>query len=347
MKLENGFYFYLTYTDCPKHKCQNIISFFSINDDKMVLYGFDDSMPNPIDDNSICQSLSHKLDTSIDDEVYQYLDSSFSSLKSGTLYEKEIIKSNFDIGDKYYNIYRPLFNINIVGYSNDGLIDYNPNLNDYADSKVRNNQEYYNLLNQLEILVDDLNEIFKTLAPRTDNLTAFGHSIRNIIILACTEIDAMMNNILDKNCVKRKGKYRTMNDYVKLLEPLRLREYSLSFSRHNDLPNLSPFANWDSQDRTKSLVWYDAYNKIKHDRETNFYKATLENAINSIAAYAIILIAQFGYRNDLWSEKVGKVLEVISEPQWNIKDFYIPKLDSEPISMLNEKGLNFPFIDTH
>lgn len=310
----------------------------------MLLYGFDDSMPNPIDDNSICQSFREpcRLDISTDDEVYQYLDSSFSSLKSGTLYKKKIIKSNFYIGDKYYNIYRPLFNINIVGYSKDSLIDYNPNLNDYADSKVRNNQEYYNLLNQLEILIDDLNEIFKTLAPRTDNLKAFGHSIRNIIILACTEIDAMMNNILDKNGVKREGKYRTTNDYVKLLEPLRLREYSLSFSRHNDLPNLSPFAKWNSQYPTKSLAWYNAYNKIKHDRETNFYKATLKNAINSIAAYAIILIAQFGYRNDLWSEKVGKVLEVISEPQWNIKDFYIPKLDSDPISVLNEKGLNFP-----
>ena len=48
-----------------------------------------------------------------------------------------------------------------------------------------------------------------------------------------------------------------------------------------------------------------------------------------ITRYAILLIAQYGYRNSLWNEKLGKVIDVHKEPLWNIRDFYIPKRDND------------------
>ena len=69
--------------------------------------------------------------------------------------------------------------------------------------------------------------------------------------------------------------------------------------------------------------------QIKHDREVNFSLSNLENAIESVMAYAILLIAQYGYRNSLWNEKLGKVIDVHKEPLWNIRDFYIPKRNND------------------
>ena len=68
---------------------------------------------------------------------------------------------------------------------------------------------------------------------------------------------------------------------------------------------------------------YEAYNHIKHNLEKHFAEAKLFNAINAVMAYAIILIAQYGYRNDLWSETVGKIIHIDKEPTWNLEDLYI------------------------
>ena len=50
--------------------------------------------------------------------------------------------------------------------------------------------------------------------------------------------------------------------------------------------------------------------------------ANLGNAINALVAFALLLIAQSGYRNDLWNKNVGKVIKVVQEPQWELKEFY-------------------------
>ena len=43
-----------------------------------------------------------------------------------------------------------------------------------------------------------------------------------------------------------------------------------------DMGELAPFALWEEARPTGSLAWYDAYNAVKHDRERNFSRATLE-----------------------------------------------------------------------
>ena len=46
-------------------------------------------------------------------------------------------------------------------------------------------------------------------------------------------------------------------------------------------------------------------------------------------AYAIILIAQYGYRNDLWNETVGKIIQIDKEPTWNLEDLYIKNINGQ------------------
>ena len=53
-------------------------------------------------------------------------------------------------------------------------------------------------------------------------------------------------------------------------------------------------------------------------------------------AFAITMIAQFGYRNNLWNEKIGKIIRVNREPNWNLQDFYLQSSEGN-------NQVSFPF----
>ena len=231
-----------------------------------------------------------------------------------------------DYGQCYHSIYRPL--LTETFFTNYFSSRQNESIpaETYKDSPITNHQEYSNQLRQLEIILDDIEEVFKVVAPHSKQFSVYGHAIRNIIILACTELDARMQSILVSNGVQSIGKHFEMLDYYKLKDSLKLDEYELSFYRYGDLGTFSPFSTWESDEQLK---WYKAYNQIKHNREKHFTEAKLFNAINAIMAYAIILIAQYGYRNDLWSETVGKVIHIDKEPTWKLEDLYIKNLNGQ------------------
>ena len=107
---------------------------------------------------------------------------------------------------------------------------------------------------------------------------------------------------------------------------MRIDEYSVSFSNFDTIKDFSPFQKWESPNTTQTLTWYDAYNKIQQDRINNFEFANLENAIESTLAFALLLIVSYGYHNDIWNEKIGRIIEVKKEPLWLLKDFYLPPI---------------------
>ena len=251
-------------------------------------------------------------------EVVKKTHKYYSSLNEGNNYRLKHLKLDCD---QYFNsIYRPIFTYDLTevfqttSQNETSFVEY------YKDLPINCFQDYSNQLRQLEIILDDIAEVFKVIAPHHNQFSVFGHAIRNIIILACTELDARMQSILANNGVSPDGKYFEMKDYFKLKSPLKLDEYKLSFYRYGDLGTFSPFSKWKNDEQ---LHWYQAYNHIKHNREKHFTEAKLFNAINSIMAYAIILTAQYGYRNDLWRETVGKIIHIEKEPKWDLEDFYI------------------------
>ena len=251
-----------------------------------------------------------------------------SILNEGNNYRLKHLK--LDCGQHYNYIYRPIFTYDLTEDFQATSQSETSFIECYKDLPINNFQEYSNQLRQLEIILDDMAEVFKVVAPHYEQHNVYGHAIRNIIILACTELDARMQDILANNGVNPNRKYFEMKDYFKLKDPLKLDEYELSFYRYGDLRTFSPFSAWDND---KQLDWYKAYNHIKHNREKNFSEANLLNAINAIMAYAIILIAQYGYRNDLWRVTIGKIIHIEKEPKWDLEDFYIKSPDGQiPVS---------------
>lgn len=51
---------------------------------------------------------------------------------------------------------------------------------------------------------------------------------------------------------------------------------------------LVPFRGWNLAQPSQSLSFWDAYNRVKHDRISNYQKASLQNTLNALAGLFIL-----------------------------------------------------------
>ena len=248
-----------------------------------------------------------------------------------------LIKMNLDCGERFSHIYRPLY---LPSFSE---MFFNPNPvipSEYCkDPRIDDLREYNNYIRQLDIILTELFDVFKAVEPNEDNFEVYGNAIRNISVLSCTEVDALFKHILKANGVKKRDDKYTTQDYYKLKHILRLDEYSLALTNLDTISSISAFRKWDSPKTTQTLTWYDAYNKVKHDRIENFKLANLQNAIVSTLAFATLIIASFGYRNEIWNDKIGRIITVKKEPLWSLDDFYLPPLYGREVDYVNHPSL--------
>lgn len=141
----------------------------------------------------------------------------------------------------------------------------------------------------------DLIDLLRVIEPHSNNHKAYGHATRELLLLACTEVELMWRSVLVCNGYQFANPSRaSTNDYVKVLTPLKLDQWAVKLIRYNDYPEIVPFAGWDAAQATQSLSWYAAYNAAKHDRVANFHEATLKAVLDSMAALFVLLVAQFG-----------------------------------------------------
>lgn len=176
---------------------------------------------------------------------------------------------------------------------------------------------------QLTVLTRQLDRICQTVHPTPATFAAFGHDIRNLLILACTEVESHWRGVLTANGLKR-DRFST-NDYVRLCPAMRLDEYAVRFPNYPWLAPVWPFAGWGSTGKpSQELGWYDAYNAVKHNREAEFERGTLEHAFAAVTACAVMMVAQFGTRDGLGQRsELGTFFDVSAVPSWPLSDVYI------------------------
>lgn len=168
---------------------------------------------------------------------------------------------------------------------------------------------------QYNLLCSQLESVLANIEPEAGNATAYGHTSRNLLILASTEFEAQCTGILQANHASPIGRHFNTNDYVKLATAMRLDKYEIALSMFPDYPIIKPFDGWNPSQPTQSLTWYDAYNKTKHDREANFSLATLENAITSVSACFAMLVGQM-YGVSTAMGDLGRIFTLRCGPQW-------------------------------
>lgn len=182
----------------------------------------------------------------------------------------------------------------------------------------------------LKNLCLDMADIFRRVEPDQSNAdTIYGHEIRNLLALACMEVESSCRAVLKANHYVPPGTKPvprfTTNDYVKLLGPLRLDEYVVRLIGHPAIDTFSPFTGWDATKPTESLPWYAAYNETKHDREANFRSATLLRTIHALGAAQVMMHAQFGQCAGLGVGSIDRDdFYLVRSPAWPLEERYIP-----------------------
>jgi hypothetical protein len=87
------------------------------------------------------------------------------------------------------------------------------------------------------------------------------------------------------------GRYRNMNEYVVLRDAMKLDEYAITFPAYPWLEAIVPFKGWGSTTKpSRDLPWYDAYNAVKHNREKEFERATLQHAFSAVYKHPCCLV---------------------------------------------------------
>ncbi|MEK7551870.1 MAG: hypothetical protein AAB534_00445 [Patescibacteria group bacterium] len=270
----------------------------------------------------------------------RFPDINFSDLKNWvakSFGDTEPIESNYVLGTFYKRIWRPTA-------CGDRWQD--------EAIKERINESFVSL----RILLTKLEILFETIEPNKANLSTHGHKIREIILLACMEVESAWTAVLKENDYPSTARLRT-NDYVKLLQAMFLDAYELSLQSYPNFPKFIPFAGWNSSNPTTSLSWYDAYNKTKHDREENLKLATLENAVYAVGAAVVMFHAQFGLNFgtgpfDQKSPIIRNIFKIVTTGLEKYeKDFYISKFELPPDSITPQSlvqvkdwtALNYPF----
>jgi hypothetical protein len=175
---------------------------------------------------------------------------------------------------------------------------------------------------QLHALIQELQQICRVIHPGRANFDAYGHEITNVIIIACTEVEAQWKNVLKANG-KKGGKIK---DYVALSQPMKLGDYKVALPWYPWLDPIAPFENWvASKTASKGLSWYDDYNAVKHNRESNLARATLINALKSVTGCFVMLCAQYGWGFAKKGEAIGDAFfQLTQSPRWEPSEIYVP-----------------------
>ena len=242
-------------------------------------------------------------------------------------------------GEFFPRIHRPIFNrVNIKqsfgppGFSDTLVLLTEERLNDLQGKLIIDNQNLEKnaiiSFNQVSILIRLLNRLFEFVYPDTRNLSTFSNEIRNILILACTEFESQIKAILVENSIVANSRHFNTTDYVKIKDHLHLDAFEISINNFPELRDLSPFRGLEATNPTGSLQWYDSYNKTKHDRENEFYTASLINCVNAVLANVVMLAAQYGVTGTLWNSEITNFLSFSKKPSYPLKEYYIPNFQN-------------------
>ncbi len=184
---------------------------------------------------------------------------------------------------------------------------------------------------QLHALIQELQAICRVVHPIEANFQVYGHEIRNLLIIAATEVEAQWKGVLQANGAQAE----TRIDYVKLSPAMKLPDYEVAIPWFPWLESIKPFVGWvpTAKGEKQCLPWYDAYNAVKHDRENAFHQGTLEDAFQALAACFVMLCAQYGWDFARSPEAAGdSFFQLIKAPAWAPEQIY---LSGNPFKAVN------------
>jgi hypothetical protein len=140
------------------------------------------------------------------------------------------------------------------------------------------------------LLLKDLRDLFDFVEPSDANLGTYSFRIHALLLRACVEVEANCKAILKENGYARKGDWN-MRDYKKINVTHHLSGFEVIAPVWTGTGRIRrPFHAFEND---SALTWYDAYNASKHDRHSEFSRATFEHLVDACCGLLVLLTSQF------------------------------------------------------
>jgi hypothetical protein len=131
----------------------------------------------------------------------------------------------------------------------------------------------------------DVDELSRYVEFHENNFKCFSIEIARILLVSAAEVDVVCKQVCQ--AVDANSSADSINNYRDEL----LRVYPAIPQFKILLPRsgltLTP---WDEWSNNRVPVWWTAYNKTKHDRNSEYEEANLKNALNAVAGLFVIVL---------------------------------------------------------
>ena len=138
--------------------------------------------------------------------------------------------------------------------------------------------------NHFLALEEDLIQISRFI-DFSGNSDTYSIEIAKLYLSACSEIDVVMK-MLCKKVIGNK-KIEGINKYYNPItgQFKEFVNFEVTIPKHNLI--YQPWKDWTSN---SSPSWWSDYNKVKHQRDTNYEKSNLNNLINSMSGLFVSVL---------------------------------------------------------
>ena len=161
----------------------------------------------------------------------------------------------------------------------------------------------------------------KYVCPSRENAYTYSDEFMKIILLSCSEIDSIMKEICKQNGVLlNDGQYNMKVYSTELLKNKSICEIAFApgfnFSEDSKSIICFPFRDINKDKPYAGLLWWESYQKLKHNRIENAKVGNLINSIYSLGAHFLLLRKMM----ELLSDDMGK--NYVIENYWS--DYFVP-----------------------
>ncbi len=145
--------------------------------------------------------------------------------------------------------------------------------------QVRESLLHWNYFLALE---SDLEGVSRYIEFSEKNFETYSIELAHLLLAASSEVDVIAKEIC--NLLEPDENANNINNYREIILP----HYSNIFNEEVHVPryglSFKPWVNWAEG---KNPIWWQSYNKVKHQRNEHFADANLKNVLNSMGGLLI------------------------------------------------------------
>ncbi len=164
----------------------------------------------------------------------------------------------------------------------------------------------------------------------SDNYATYSIEFVNQIQTICSEVDVVMKIMSGLEEKER----CTIKDYAEII----LKKYREIVEWEIVAKGIrcKPFEGWETNNASKSLPWWNAYNNVKHNRNINLKEANLKNVLHSLMGLYLLEMMYFkklaDEENVIDTPKKRSILFTIKD--WKRNRFWGDEIEIEKIGEL-------------